>query len=297
MTQREAVYIIIPVYNRKATTLHCLSQLQQQGDLDRFEVIVVDDGSTDGTAAAIQAHYPSVIVLPGNGNLWWTGAIAYGMQYAYTHGAAFFVWLNDDTLPSPNAIASLVQACKDNPQTITSAQCYATAELKEPTYGGKRKAGLKHLLIAVAPPESALCDSLHGNVVCIPRAVVDRIGYPPTHQVPHYHGDSVYTWKAKQAGYQLTVLGWATAVCAKNPGDPSWLLSDFPIWKRWQSFLSPKSPFYIPGFWRFCLAFWGPVGTLVFVQPYIRLAVIWALRILFPRPVLHQLKAQRSVEG
>lgn len=289
---REPVYIIIPVHNRKVTTLDCLRRLCQNGDLACYHVVVVDDGSTDGTADAIQALYPDVTILKGDGNLWWTGAIALGMQHAYAQGAEFLMWLNDDTLPTVGAIQQLLQACRDDPKKIASAQCYAAADLQTMTYSGKRKTGIRHTLVPCAIDQTIQCDTLPGNLVCIPRSVVDHIGLPPPARVPHYHGDSVYTWRAKQAGYTLEVLGSAIALCAQNPGDPSWLLSNIPITHRWQSFLSPKSTYYIPGYWQFCLEVWGLIGILVFVQPYLRLAIIWVLRLLLPTPVLKRVKAQ-----
>ncbi len=55
---------------------------------------------------------------------------------------------------------------------------------------------------------------MSGNLVCLPRSVVEKIGYPLSKQLPHCLADIVYTWEAKKAGYELEVLGDATAVCA-----------------------------------------------------------------------------------
>jgi len=41
---KQSVYIIIPVHNRKALTLACLENLKTNGDLQKYHVIVVDDG-------------------------------------------------------------------------------------------------------------------------------------------------------------------------------------------------------------------------------------------------------------
>jgi len=43
-------------------------------------VIVVDDGSSDRTAEEAAKNYPKVIILQGDGNLWWTGAIFHSDQ-------------------------------------------------------------------------------------------------------------------------------------------------------------------------------------------------------------------------
>ena len=46
-------YIIVPVHNRKLTTLRCLAHLKKQGDLNAYRIVVVDDGSIDDTAQAV----------------------------------------------------------------------------------------------------------------------------------------------------------------------------------------------------------------------------------------------------
>jgi len=76
----KAVYIIIPVHNREALTLACLENLKANGDLQKYQVIVVDDGSSDRTSEEVKVNYPKFIFLQGNGNLWWTGAIFHSDQ-------------------------------------------------------------------------------------------------------------------------------------------------------------------------------------------------------------------------
>ena len=87
------VFIIIPVHNRKALTHDCLASLETQTWKD-FRVIVVDDGSTDGTADMLRTMFPSVIVLTGNGNLFWTAATNLGIRYALAQGATHILTLN-----------------------------------------------------------------------------------------------------------------------------------------------------------------------------------------------------------
>ena len=142
MTDQPSIYSLVPVHNRKSVTLRCLAALDRQVDLPKLTIVVIDDGSTDGTSEAIQAEYPQVVVLKGSGNLWWTGAIRMGMEYAYSQGANFFIWLNDDTLPSPETLSLLIHHCSSGVKCIATAQCYASEHFKKPTYGGQ----LKHLL-------------------------------------------------------------------------------------------------------------------------------------------------------
>ena len=104
-----ATKIILPVRNRRETTLRCLAHLRDTGVLAWAGAIVVDDGSTDGTPRAIQAQFSAVEVLSGDGQLFWTGAIALGMRHAVAQGAACCVWLNDDCLPTPGAVERLAE--------------------------------------------------------------------------------------------------------------------------------------------------------------------------------------------
>jgi GT2 family glycosyltransferase len=287
---RESGFIILPIHNRKQMTLRCLERLEQLGDLKRFNVVVVDDGSIDGSSEAIQALYPDVIVLQGDGNLWWTGAICKGMEYAYRNGANFFIWLNDDTLPTAGTIALMVQTCQQNDHKIVTAQCYETDDLETPTYGGQRKHHLSVRLLHTPPAQTLPCDCMSGNLVCLPRSIVETIGYPPNDTMPHCLADIVYTWEAKKAGYDLEVLGDATAVCAFNPLEEGWASSEIPMRSRWQLLTTPKSNLYPSAYWCYCQSFYGKFAIVPFVQVYIRLIFFTALRWILPLKLVRQVK-------
>src|SRR3989339_1274263 len=97
------IFIVIPVHNRKDTTLECLQYLHRQ-TYREYKIIIVDDGSTDGTATAIQDTYPDTTILTGNGQLWWTGAMHKGIQDVLTMAAEtdYVLSLNDDVIVEPN---------------------------------------------------------------------------------------------------------------------------------------------------------------------------------------------------
>jgi glycosyltransferase involved in cell wall biosynthesis len=71
-------------------------------------VVVVDDGSPDDTAAYLATHYPDVRVVPGDGNLWWGGAVNAGCTYAIEAGARTLILLNNDNVAlSRNLLSEL----------------------------------------------------------------------------------------------------------------------------------------------------------------------------------------------
>src|SRR5918997_5629533 len=91
------IYVIVPVFNRRSYTERFLYCMREQ-TFTNFEVIVVDDGSTDGTSEIITEHFKEVSLLRGDGTLWWTGAINVGIRHALTRASdsdAVLV-INDD---------------------------------------------------------------------------------------------------------------------------------------------------------------------------------------------------------
>jgi GT2 family glycosyltransferase len=199
------IYIIIPVHNRKALTLACLENLKTNGDLQKYQVIVVDDGSRDRTAEEVTANYPEVTILKGDGNLWWTGAIAMGMKYAYEQGAEYFIWLNDDCQLSDRTLESLVDFASEHQNAIVGCQGVEMENPNTIVFGGKRKTWKGYRFIQPPINKVASCDLLSGNIVCLPRSVVDQIGYPDASFTPHYGGDALYLILAKKADFSIYV--------------------------------------------------------------------------------------------
>ena len=287
------VFIIIPVHNRRETTLRCLARLADDGLLDLACVVVVDDGSTDGTAAAIARAFPAVKILPGNGNLWWTGAIALGMQTAMDLGAKVLVWLNDDCRPAPGALA-LIAAEAAATGGIALAQAHTPTGY---VLGGVVRRGWRFLPVRCEPGANMGCDSFAGNCVAIARPVVERIGLPDACRLPHSLADRDYGLRATAAGFSCRIIGAAGCENDDNFGPQmrSWLLGGVPLGTLWRAVLSRRSLQHPPTAWAFHVRHFGPlVGPALFAAPYARLLAISLLRLLIPAGVLRALHGRRS---
>lgn len=113
------IFIIIPVFNRKVLLFNCIDSLRSQTN-QNFEVIVVDDGSTDGTSDMLREHFPKVTVLKGDGNLWWTGSINVGVRHALSlcKENDFIMALNDDLVVAPDYIDNYYRLVAAHPDTL-----------------------------------------------------------------------------------------------------------------------------------------------------------------------------------
>lgn len=271
--EKAPVFVIVPVHNRKATTLACLENLQKSGAIARYHILVVDDGSTDGTTAAIHAHYPDVTVLSGDGDLWWTGAMHQGMTYADEQGAKVFIWLNDDCIPAEQTLPLLVDFVQQHPTAIAAAACYAanTGLLVETGFRGRQR-------LTAQPGETIAVAGISGYCVAIPVAVFERIGPPDLKHSPHYAGDSIYTLRATKAGFSAFILGSAPATLLDE--DPSihsfrhyYQTVKSPSWN--QLFLNKKSPYHLPAqFFYYREKYGFLVGTALFLAK----SLLWLLQ-------------------
>jgi GT2 family glycosyltransferase len=122
--------------------------------------------------------------------------------------------------------------------------------------------------------------------------VIDRLGYPEKHLMPHYTADIVYTWEAKKKGFELLVLGDARAVCALT--ESSWSTSAMPMLDRWRQLNSPKSTLYPSSYWRYCQSFYGRWAFLMFACGYLKLVAFTIIRMVVPLSAMRSLKQWKT---
>ena len=101
------VYIIIPNWNGKNFLGDCLKSLEGV-EYDNFRIVVVDNGSTDGSVEYIGENYPEVIVLQNSKNLGFAAACNQGIKYSLKKGADFVLLLNNDTVVAPDFLEKMV---------------------------------------------------------------------------------------------------------------------------------------------------------------------------------------------
>jgi len=122
MPSSRRVIAVVVTYNRRALLLEALAAVHAQSRA-ADAVIVVDNASTDGTAAAVRRHYPSVQLTELARNTGGAGGFAGGLALALD-SAADLVWLmDDDTVPEPDALRAMLDACArypGNPALIAS---------------------------------------------------------------------------------------------------------------------------------------------------------------------------------
>jgi N-acetylglucosaminyl-diphospho-decaprenol L-rhamnosyltransferase len=209
-----SIYVVVPVFNRKSYTerfLHCL----RKQTFRNFKVIVVDDGSTDGTPELITEGFREVQLLRGDGNLWWTGAINLGIRHAMSQASetdAVLV-INDDLEVDPDYLDILYALWKSTPKTLIGSVVVDIESHDTIDNGGViinwwtakyRTLNHKRRLSGFEKNYSIDVSYLTGRGVLIPIQVFYKIGL---YDDKHFQqcGDTELTVRAKNAGYRLLV--------------------------------------------------------------------------------------------
>ena len=212
------IYICIPVFNRISYTKKCLASIQQQNYKD-YTVVICDDGSTDDTSEIIKSEFPEVVVLRGNGNLWWSGGTNRCIEYALQHGkhGDYIFTLNNDTELEKETLHTLTEFSQKNPRSIVSSGNYFNVDHNKIEANGfvvrnKWPFSLYHKPIFrwgqdVSNLEKRVheVNSVSGKGVLFPVEVFKEVGLYEEKKLPQYHSDSVLTRKANDAGFKIFV--------------------------------------------------------------------------------------------
>lgn len=103
------VAIIVLTWNQRDLTLDCLTSLAELDyPIDRLQIIVADNGSSDDTAAAIRERFPAVTVLENGDNLGFAEGNNVGIRYALEGTAEYVMLLNNDTAVDRQMLSELL---------------------------------------------------------------------------------------------------------------------------------------------------------------------------------------------
>ncbi len=203
------IYVVLPVHNRINVTKNFISCLKRQ-IYKNYHLVLVDDGSTDGTAEYVKQQIDNLTVLYGNGNLWWAGSLSKAYRYLSKIKADdedivlignddttfdldyFDKVINDRDLKSGTLVVSPGHSISSDPTSLRakiergfaidwpSLRVYKLEERQEP-------------------------DAVTTRGLYMHYATYKSLG--PLHPwlLPHYLSDLEYTIRAKRRGFKLII--------------------------------------------------------------------------------------------
>jgi GT2 family glycosyltransferase len=195
------VYILLPVHNRKEITRHFIECLKAQS-YSNYHLLLIDDGSTDGTSEMVLEYIPTATVLRGNGDWWWAGCLQCGLEWLKENindNNALILFINDDVQFSPDYLEQACQVMSDKKGVLVLSRNRKVNSLKIIETGVY--ADLKHLSFKIAEaPEKINCLSTRGLFVHWTDVLAIGDFHPKL--LPHYLSDYEFTMRAHQKGFK-----------------------------------------------------------------------------------------------
>lgn len=241
-------------------------------------LVLLDDASQDGTAAAVAARFPQVVIEHGDGHLFWNRGMLRAWQRALPLQPTHVLWLNDDTLLHADALQQLFDTLGPTQDLVVGATHDDEGRC---SYGGLvRGAGWHGLDTRRVPPAGTALtvDTMNGNCVLVPAAVWRRIGLlDPVFS--HAMGDHDYGLRARAAGVVIRQAPRYVGRCVNDTSRTvAYRDATRALRERWRQMRSPRGLPLRPWF-TLCRRHAGWHWPLVFAWPYAKL-----LASAWPRP-------------
>jgi len=123
--QVKKLSIVIVSYNTRGLLLDCLRSIVAFGPSIPYEVIVVDNGSKDGSVAAVAAEFPGVILIANSDNCGFAAANNQGLRRST---GDYVLVLNSDAKLTAGALEDLIQYLEDNPEAAAAGPMLLNAD-------------------------------------------------------------------------------------------------------------------------------------------------------------------------
>jgi len=205
------IYILMPAHNNKTEVLELLQCLQGQ-TLRDFEIVFVDDGSTDGTAQEVLNVFPRTVILTGDGTLWWTGANVLGVNHILKKAKDddFVLLLNNDLLVDHDYLSLLLNVAQSHPRSLIGSTLVDHDNRSFMESGVRFTPDLQLIVTRdrnlIDTTELDLdVDALPGRGTLVPVSAFRTAGNFDSRRLPHYCADYEFSVRARRAGYRLLV--------------------------------------------------------------------------------------------
>ncbi|TAL74462.1 MAG: glycosyltransferase family 2 protein [Bacteroidetes bacterium] len=211
---KNSVYLLSGVHNFLEHTKRFILCVKKQG-YPHLKVVLVNDGSTDGTEEYITEEYPEIFLLKGNGTLWWTGSLFYGIEEILRHATKddFILTINNDCEFRNDYVETLVKTSLEHNRAIVGSLIVDRRDKLTVIDAGLQLNWAKGKIV---PHERGKLtkqmsyksiqteiDTLTTKGTIYPIEVFQSIGNFDRIHLPHYISDYEFACRAKRKGFQL----------------------------------------------------------------------------------------------
>jgi GT2 family glycosyltransferase len=196
-------------------TIRCLKSLHATKDSTiRLRTTVIDNGSKNDPCDEIQRNFPNVECLRNETNIGYAAGCNLGAKRAFSRGADFVLFLNNDTIVEPNLFEELAECFSQNPQIgVASPIVYDMSNPPRIDFaGGRINFALGRFLHRHGAPQATTpfeTEYVSGCCMMISKTTIDRIGLFDERLFAYFE-DVDLCLRARRAGLGVVCVPGAT---------------------------------------------------------------------------------------
>lgn len=237
------IIAVVVTYNRIELLKRTVRCLQQNKPVS--SIVVVNNGSTDGTAEWLSAQTDIIVI--NQDNVGGSGGFYTGMRYAHQAGADWVWCMDDDVFPHADCLEQLLQYAEQENVGILSPRRLQEGKLFTHEFQGynltnpfaSMYTGKLSKLTVTAPVEIQGA-AFEGPF--IRREVIEKIGYP-NKELFIFCDDTDYCLRTVQAGYKIIYVPTALMDKEKFFSNDSWSKRNQK--KKWKRFYQIRNSTYL----------------------------------------------------
>jgi GT2 family glycosyltransferase len=204
------VTIIILVYNNYKDTKECLNSLRKI-TYSSYEVVVVDNGSTDSSVKMLEEEYPQHTFIFNDENMGFAGGVNTGIRYAIKQNACYILLLGNDVVVDKEFLEPLVVEMEGNPSVaIVGSKVYYYDKPNVINFAGGKvnlwRGGTLHIGAGKNDmgqyEQSKKQEYQDGCSMVIRASVIDKLGLFDTIYFLYYE-EVDFCCRAKKVGYEI----------------------------------------------------------------------------------------------
>ena len=200
-------YIILLNWHGWQDTIACLDSLASL-DYPNYQVLVVDNGSTDDSVTRIAAAHPEIPIIETGHNLGFSGGCNVGVRRALEEGTDYIWLLNNDTTVDPQALSAMVAVAEADPGVgeVGSVLYYLDNPNDIQAWGGGRVSfwtGRSHHQLSPVP--NSTLHYLTAASILLRRRALEQVGLLDEKTFFMYWEDTDFSFRLRKAGWRLAV--------------------------------------------------------------------------------------------
>jgi GT2 family glycosyltransferase len=211
MVNKPNVSVVILNWNRKEMLLDCLRSIKEL-DYPIYEIIVVDNASTDGSVQAVHEKYPDVVLIENDKNYGAIGGKNIGLRQALQSDVEYVYMQDNDIVAAKDTLTKLVEVAEGDsnvgmvgammydyskPDTILSAG--GTIDWTQNVSRGRGDSQKDVGQFSKIEP----VDYLWGGAVLVRKSVLEKVGLFDEDYIGYWFEDSDLSVRVANGGYKV----------------------------------------------------------------------------------------------